>query len=392
VDYEKNAATSQRVGKITVSGGGITRDVTVTQKGAEAYLTVEPANRDVTCAAGQTTFAVHSNITWTVSESVAWLSVDPMNGNGNCTLKVDYEKNATTSQRVGKITVSGGGITREVTVTQIGAEAYLTVEPAKQDVEYSAGQATFELKSNTAWTATEDEDWLKITPAAGNGDATLTVDYDENSDTNCRTALIVVSGAGIEVKITLKQEAAPMLTITPPSCSLGFEACDTALVIISNTEWTIEVSENWIIVTPTSGSGDDTVQVHFEENIDLNPRTAILTISGGGLSVEVEFTQDGVTDIAGNMNEPPTEYMLQQNYPNPFNPTTTISFSLPEATNVILEIYNSSGQKIETLMNTKLHAGNHSVKWNAGRISSGIYFCRLKTNTFQDIKKMILAK
>jgi hypothetical protein len=392
VMYEENPSTDQRIGKLTVSDGDLTVEVTVTQAGTAAYLTVEPSNRDVGPEAGQTTFTVSSNLTWTVIENEDWLSIAntkcPVDGE----ILVIYEENPSTDQRIGKLTVSGSDLTVEITVTQAGTAAYLTVEPTKRCVAYEAGQTTFEIKSNIDWTVTENADWLGIIPDNGSGDGALTVDYEENSETECRTESIKIAGGGIEITLTVKQNAAPALTITPPICSIGSESCDTSLVINSNVEWTVEVDQSWIIVTPTSGSGDDTLQVHFEENSDMNIRTAILTISGSGLSVEVEFEQDGVTAIAGNINGHPTDFMLEQNYPNPFNPSTTIRFSLPEATIVTLEIYNSSGQKIETLMNTNLNAGYHSVKWNAGHISSGVYFCRLKTRTFNDIIKMILAK
>jgi hypothetical protein len=96
--------------------------------------------------------------------------------------------------------------------------------------------------------------------------------------------------------------------------------------------------------------------------------------------------------IGVNMNKPPKEYMLMQNYPNPFNPSTTIIFGLPRNSDVIIEIYTYTGRKVETLVNEKLNAGYHYIIWNPGHLSSGIYFYRIKANTFQDIKKMIFTK
>jgi len=83
---------------------------------------------------------------------------------------------------------------------------------------------------------------------------------------------------------------------------------------------------------------------------------------------------------------------LYQNYPNPFNPSTTIEYDLPKATDVRIEVYNTSGQKIQTLLNEKLAAGSHQVEFNAQNLSSGIYFYRIEAGEFQDVKKMILIK
>lgn len=88
----------------------------------------------------------------------------------------------------------------------------------------------------------------------------------------------------------------------------------------------------------------------------------------------------------------PVEYSLAQNYPNPFNPMTTIKFDLPEATEVTLTIYNTLGQKVDEIVNTKLEAGRYSFQWNANDIASGIYIYELRTNKFISSKKMILLK
>ncbi len=85
------------------------------------------------------------------------------------------------------------------------------------------------------------------------------------------------------------------------------------------------------------------------------------------------------------------------NYPNPFNPQTTIEFSIPEAANTTLDIYNVRGQKINTLINDRLDADTHQVVWNgtdaSGKnVTSGIYFYKLNSGRYTSTKKMILLK
>jgi PKD repeat protein len=92
----------------------------------------------------------------------------------------------------------------------------------------------------------------------------------------------------------------------------------------------------------------------------------------------------------------PTSYSLK-NYPNPFNPTTMISFSLDKKSNVNLSIYNVKGQKIKTLIDTKLNSGEHSVIWNGKNdhqqnVGSGVYFLKMRNGRFTRSKKMILLK
>jgi len=86
------------------------------------------------------------------------------------------------------------------------------------------------------------------------------------------------------------------------------------------------------------------------------------------------------------------EYSLYQNYPNPFNPTTTIRYDIPEASNVILTIYNMNGQVIERLIDQKQEPGSYSVNWNAWNKISGMYLYRIQAGRFQQVKKMLLIK
>ncbi len=88
----------------------------------------------------------------------------------------------------------------------------------------------------------------------------------------------------------------------------------------------------------------------------------------------------------------PDTYQLKANYPNPFNPSTKIQFSLPEATEVQLTLYNTIGKKIETLTNRHMTAGSHSVTFNAVGLPSGVYIYRLKAGEYSESRKMILVK
>ena len=101
---------------------------------------------------------------------------------------------------------------------------------------------------------------------------------------------------------------------------------------------------------------------------------------------------DITTDILKEEDAIPTEYSLEQNYPNPFNPITVIRFSLPHKAKVLLEVFNLLGQRIEVLIDQELAASFYKVNFNAGHLSSGIYFYRLITDDFIQAKKMLLIK
>jgi hypothetical protein len=89
--------------------------------------------------------------------------------------------------------------------------------------------------------------------------------------------------------------------------------------------------------------------------------------------------------------------LLNQNYPNPFNPETNISFSLVNSEEIKIEIFNSKGQKVRSLVNGTYSAGEHTVNWNGRndkqeQVTSGIYFYELSSKNSSVIKKMMLIK
>lgn len=105
-------------------------------------------------------------------------------------------------------------------------------------------------------------------------------------------------------------------------------------------------------------------------------------------SKEVPFIITGVKGEAAI----PTEFNLYQNYPNPFNPSTTISFDLPNAEFVSLTIYDVLGKQVSTLVNEYKNAGRYDIRFEANRLSSGMYFYKISAGNFNQIKKFILMK
>ncbi|MDD3284742.1 MAG: FlgD immunoglobulin-like domain containing protein [Patescibacteria group bacterium] len=89
--------------------------------------------------------------------------------------------------------------------------------------------------------------------------------------------------------------------------------------------------------------------------------------------------------------------VLNQNYPNPFNPETTISFNLPKAGEMSLQIFNIKGQLIKTLFNGQKFTGSHQITWNGtdnsgNYVASGVYYYKMRTGKYSSTKKMILMK
>ena len=87
-----------------------------------------------------------------------------------------------------------------------------------------------------------------------------------------------------------------------------------------------------------------------------------------------------------------TQYGLDQNYPNPFNPATTISYQIPKDGHVTIKIFDAIGREVTTLVDEFKPSGRYSVKFDASRFSSGIYFYSIRSGSYNAVKKMSLIK
>ncbi|MBN2602875.1 MAG: choice-of-anchor J domain-containing protein [Candidatus Thermoplasmatota archaeon] len=139
-----------------------------------------------------------------------------------------------------------------------------------------------------------------------------------------------------------------------------------------------------------SSYADSTVQVAF--NFHSRQDGSYSDVSSGWYIDDIKII--GLpTGVAERNDKNISEiFVLYQNYPNPFNPFTTIEFSLPKTSRVILKVYNVLGEEISTLVSDRLEAGSYSYQWDASNLASGVYLCRLQACNFTEIRKMILIQ
>jgi len=145
--------------------------------------------------------------------------------------------------------------------------------------------------------------------------------------------------------------------------------------------WTLEDFPEDIDLVLDLGAG--LINMKEQENIEIpSSSEAISCIFKTGKSL-LSLLDENVI---------PKEFSLLQNYPNPFNPTTTFRYDIPKATNVTLTIYNMNGQVVERLVSQKQEPGFYSVNWDAGNVSTGVYFYQIRADGFSAVKKCLLIK
>jgi hypothetical protein len=119
------------------------------------------------------------------------------------------------------------------------------------------------------------------------------------------------------------------------------------------------------------------------------------TMTGGTAQVNrpnICFVYQTGTGNGNNYSSVPAKFNLSQNYPNPFNPVTKINFALPVKGFVTVKVFNILGKEVATLVSDTKEPGYYSVDFNASNLSSGVYYYKLESGSFSDVKKMMLIK
>jgi len=150
----------------------------------------------------------------------------------------------------------------------------------------------------------------------------------------------------------------------------------------------LAVGNEYITVGFVAGFGTTTESKNYEFiDADLSAGSYSYRLKQVDFDGTFTYSDEVNVDVLG-----PIQFELAQNYPNPFNPSTTIKFTLPQSSDVTLKIYNALGQEVSTLISGFMESGLHSVKFNASELKSGIYFYKIDTDLYSDVRKMTLIK
>jgi mannan endo-1,4-beta-mannosidase len=207
VSATANTGTTARTGTITVTGGSITRTIGVTQAAAAGNtLNVSTTALSYASVASSQSVSITANVSWSVTDNQSWITVTPTSGSNNGTLSVSVTANTAAASRTGTVTVTGGGLTRTINLTQAGVTANnLTLSVSALSLGSGASSGNAAITANVSWTVTDDQSWLSAAPTSGTGNATLAVSATANTATTARTGTVTVSGGGISRAITVTQ-------------------------------------------------------------------------------------------------------------------------------------------------------------------------------------------
>jgi len=154
---------------------------------------------------------------------------------------------------------------------------------------------------------------------------------------------------------------------------------------------------NWSVIADQENGTGGTSSVETWTGFNTVARYLELVMVGHGSNgaysvAELSAYGSPATGVRTDNSQVPVVYSLAQNYPNPFNPATTIKYSLAKSDRVKLAVYDLLGRQVASLVDGKQNAGDYVVRFDAAALSSGMYFYRIETGSFTQVKKMMLLK
>lgn len=298
-------------------------------------LSVSPGTHQVGANATSATISVSATINWsaTVSSGGTWLSICQSTGNltgweGNGSITASFSANTSPTPRTATVTVTGGGFTHQVVITQAGnsnPNCSNDNEPSNNSLSTAPAISTGADKQSLIGSNSDTDFWKFTLNSSQNATITLTTlpaDYDlalfnsngaqleasANSGTTNESIVIPLAAGTYFARIigyngvfsnsqcyTLRVNTQPLsFALSPETQSVGAGAGSASLSVTGNVSWTATDNASWLSLSPGSGNGNGTITVSFSANPGSSARTATVTVGGGGITRTATITQAGI--------------------------------------------------------------------------------------------------
>ena len=297
---EANTSTEAREGIIVFcNDNNECVPVTVKQAGANATLSVSPAELTFTANTESKSLDVTSNTAWTAASGASWAKLNKTNGSGNAQIAVTAEENTAITQRSATITIktADGKASATVKVTQSAANVIFSVDKNEHSVAAAGGDFTVKVTHNIGYMINSQPEWVKQTGKVPSGNTdTYTFTAEANTSTEAREGVIVFCNDNNEcIQVTVKQAGAKAsLSVSPAELTFTAKPESKSFSVSSNTDWSVASSADWVKIGTTSGSGNAHVTASAEENTATTQRTATITLktTDGKATATIKVTQN----------------------------------------------------------------------------------------------------
>jgi hypothetical protein len=257
----------------------------------DLQLSASPDTLVIEDTTGSTaTFDIQSTTSWQIISDQPWLTAVPAFGMDTAGITLTAEANPDTIAREAIVTVSGENVASQLVIVTQAPRPVLSVSTHVLDIGPLAGSTVrFTIASNQDWTVQSGQTWLAANPSPGNGNGEITMTAEANPDTAAREAVVTIyTGRLTPQTIVVTQAPKPALSVSSGVLDIGSQAGSTAMFnIISNTDWSVQSDQAWLVADPSSGNGNTEIALTAEANPDTAIREAIVTVSADGLPSQI---------------------------------------------------------------------------------------------------------
>ena len=301
---EQNLENAMREGVLEVSTADKSAQLQLSQGFVEEdYFSVLPDSLLVNYLGGEFDLQIISNCAWSLSENsqqISWISVSPMSGEGNQTVRVTvdrYVNSGDASSRQASLIFSSGLILAPVNVTQTnGSEVAVGVNPNSLRFVAEGGSQQINVTCSSSWTAYSTVEWLTVSATEGSYNGQITVTAESNEFYQQRLgAVIFTSDAGQNTTVTVVQDAAidpHHLDVSPMEVNFTKQGGTAEITIGCDQVWKIDCPEHWLSFSSNIGEGDGFFEIVAEENILNTPRNAVVLVVSDMLEKRIQIHQE----------------------------------------------------------------------------------------------------
>ncbi|MEL6274925.1 MAG: BACON domain-containing protein, partial [Bacteroidota bacterium] len=285
--HTENVEPGSRTATIEVSAPGLpTQVITVIQASSQGILVVDTDTLFLPNSVGNATVNVTSNLDWSANSAAGWLGFIPENGSGNGTVTVMHAANSNLESRSTDIQfLADGAFPANVHVIQEGRPRFIDASTDTIFMNEAGGLAVFTIFSNVSWTAESSAGWLALAQTAGDGTVFIDLNVAPNGSPSERIATLDIQGEGTPpLTVVVVQEGdAPFLDLGTSSLLLSPSTADAEVQVLSNVNWTVTNSNDWLTPVNTSGTGDFALTLIHTANNAFTNRRDTLRFSAPGL-------------------------------------------------------------------------------------------------------------
>ena len=303
---------STRTGGITAycqSDSSITATTTVSQTGGyeKPYIMLGYYSLEVVGNGVSTAVSVTSNVSWSAITDSRWITINTLTGTGNGSVSFVVDANTADIERRGTITVFNGELSVSLYITQNASSSkpYIILSPTSFSVPSSGSTGNvINISANCGYDISADVNWITLSASSGSGNGSVSFATSSTADKSANVGNIEFSNTAISRTVSVERQGTGYyLYANKNSVSATSSGGSFEILVYSNVNWSVsvdmgesELSDNWIAVSPSSGSNDGSIRISVSSGMTYREGSVLISSSKYGLSWVIDIIEKAPVD------------------------------------------------------------------------------------------------